>query len=83
MFTPWHKSVMMVASLIKAVLFAVSVLSKGYRDNNEDRHMYTQLMEDYSAESGDKMEAERIMKMAYINPKNVTFPKQISVALLA
>ena len=49
----------MAASLRKAdVLFAVSALSEGYFDNNEDRCAYTQLVEEYFVESGDEMEAD-------------------------
>jgi len=49
----------MAASLRKAdVLFAVSAPSEGYFDNNEDRHAYTQLVEEYFAESGDETEAD-------------------------
>ena len=56
---PWRKTLMMVASLKKAdVLFAVSALSDGFFDNNEDRHTYTQVIEEYFADSGDETEAE-------------------------
>ena len=59
LFNPWRETITMAASLRKAdVLFAVSALSEGYFDNNEDRHAYTQLIEDYFAESGDETEAE-------------------------
>ena len=50
---------MMTASLKKAdVLFVVSVLSDGFFDDNEDRHAYTQLIEEYFADSGDETETE-------------------------
>jgi len=49
----------MVASLRKAdVLFAVSALSEGYFDNNEDRRVYMQLVEEYFVESRNEMEAD-------------------------
>ena len=44
---PWREILMMAASLKKAdVLFAVSALSDGFFDNNEDRHAYTQVIEE-------------------------------------
>ena len=56
---PWHETLMMAASLKKAdVLFAVSALSDGFFDNNEDRHTYTQVIEEYFVDSGDKTEVE-------------------------
>ena len=33
-------------------------LSEGYLNDNEDRRAYTQLVEEYFAESGDKTEAD-------------------------
>ena len=60
LFNPlWRETLMMAASLKKAdVLFAVSALSDGFFDNNEDRHAYTQVIEEYFADSGDETEAE-------------------------
>ena len=70
------------------VLFAVSALSEGYLDNNEDRHAYTQLIEDYFAESGNETEAETDnedgMRLSLKYSNNVSFLKSMnSVALLA
>lgn len=49
----------MAASLRKAdVLFAVSALSDGYFDNEEDRPAYMEVIEDYFAASGDETEAD-------------------------
>ena len=59
LFTPWRKSITMAASLRKAdVLFAVSALSDGYFDNDEDRRAYAEVIGDYFAESGDETEAD-------------------------
>ena len=59
LFTPWRESITMAASLRKAdVLFAVSALSDGYFDNDEDRRAYAEVIGDYFAESGDEMEAD-------------------------
>ena len=60
LFTPWHKSVTMAATLRKAnVLFAVSALSDVYFDNNEDRCAYAEVIGDYFAESGDETKADK------------------------
>ena len=34
------------------------MLSDGFFDNNEGRHAYTQVIEEYFADSGDETEAE-------------------------
>ena len=56
---PWCETLMMAASLKKVdVLFAVSALSDGFFNNNEDRHTYTQVIEEYFVDSGDEAETE-------------------------
>ena len=60
-----------VALLKKAdVLFAVSTLSDGFFDNNEDRHAYMQVIKEYFADSGDEVEAETENKDGMID-KNI------------
>ena len=50
---------MMAASLRKAdVLFAVSALSDGYFDSEDNRSAYTEVIGNYFAESGDETEAD-------------------------
>ena len=50
---------MMAASLRKAdILFAVSALSDGYFDSDEDRRAYADIIGDYFAESEDEMEVD-------------------------
>ena len=59
LFIPWRETITMAASLRKAdVLFAVRALSDGYFDNEDDRRAYTEVIGDYSAESGDETEAD-------------------------
>ena len=59
LFTPWRDSITMAASLRKAdILFAVSALSDGYFDNDEDRRTYVEVIGDYFAASGDEMEVD-------------------------
>ena len=62
LFTPWRESITMVAFLRKAdVLFAVSVLSDRYFDNDKGRRAYAEVIGDYFAEVG--MKPKRIWHM--------------------
>ena len=60
LFNPtWCKTLMVSVSLRKVdILFSVSVLSKGFFDNIEDRHAYMQVIKEYFADDGDEMEGE-------------------------
>lgn len=72
LFNPSWRETLIIATLLKKadILFAVSALSDSFFDNNEDKHAYMQVIEEYFVDSGDEMEAKRKMKMVLYTSKN-------------